>query len=92
MSDFFRGLIKLAAAGVKVRQGLHSAVVRFGASADKHFREAQRQSDRETMGGLTFSELTDFARFLADEGAGLEGCATRSVEVVFERRLTPMAE
>ena len=92
MGEFFRGLIKLAAAGLKVRQGKPGAVVRFGASAEEHFKEAQRQSNRPTMGGLAFSELIDFARFVADEGAGLEGCGTLPVEVVFERRLIPMGE
>jgi len=84
-----KGLIKLAAAGVKVRQGVHHQVPLFGARAAAHFRQAHQLCGQEQLAGLRFADLLAFCAYLEREGAGLQGEVDLAVEVVFTETLSP---
>jgi uncharacterized protein len=91
-ADFLKGLIKLAAAGVKVREGRAAGVRRHGKRAAELFRAASGQAlqpDRAAMYlGLNVSELIRFADALAGE-LPLPEPTGAPVEIVFDLRLRP---
>jgi hypothetical protein len=93
-ADFLKGLIKLAAAGVKVREGRIAGVRRHGARAGQLFRgvRAALGGNRQTYLGLDVARLIAFADELA-EGAQLpkpvEGAGSQAVSVVFTVQLLP---
>ena len=75
MADFLKGLIKLAAAGVKLREGNPRGVKRHAARAGELLRLTQQRLGCEvtTYAGLQLDGLQRFAaRVAGDEQAGLE--------------------
>ena len=84
-----KGLIKLAAAGVKVRQGVHHQVPLFGARAAVHFRQSQQLCGEAELAGLSFADLLAFSAYVEREGAALRGVEGAAVEVVFTENLGP---
>jgi len=64
---FLKGLIKLAAAGVKVRERSIHGVRRHAASAGEMFADAAAEADQDTYCGLEFTRL----QFAADRAAQL---------------------
>jgi len=61
-ADFFKGLIKLAAAGVKVCQGQPRGVASHAAGAANHFRDIVRQrGDEDSYLGLPLNALLALA-------------------------------
>ncbi|MBI4640553.1 MAG: DUF309 domain-containing protein [Candidatus Tectomicrobia bacterium] len=91
LATFLEGLIKLAASGVKVRQGRLIGIQHHSRRAEAHFREVM-----EALGptvarymGLPLRELIDFAREIHDKAEQLKGDPTRPVEIVFPFVLRP---
>jgi predicted metal-dependent hydrolase len=90
-ADFLKGLIKLAAAGVKVRQGQPRGVASHAAGAAALFRDIARQRGGEEKAylGLYLCDLLHFAQQIerqapiCDDGEG--------VKVVFAFVLHPTA-
>lgn len=64
---FLKGLVKLAAAGVKVREGSIHGVRRHAASAGEVFADVAAEADVDTYCGLEFTVL----QFAADRAAQL---------------------
>lgn len=89
MGEFFQGLIKLSAAGLKVRQRLPSTVVGLGTAAGEHFARARSLAGLEHIGGLVLADLIAFAEVVQTRGMRFEGSPEPPVEVVFDRPLRP---
>jgi uncharacterized protein len=89
VAELLGGLILLAAAGVKVRQGQGGAAARLGERAGQRFERAQQLCGAECLAGLAFAELAAFAEHVRRDAPGSKGSAERTVEVVFGRALTP---
>jgi hypothetical protein len=87
-ADFLKGLIKLAAAGVKAREGRPAGVARHGARAGELFRGVRGAIGGAAYLGLDVEGLTAFAGRLAGgiEPAPPSGAA---VEVVFDFLIMP---
>jgi hypothetical protein len=64
---FLKGLIKMAAAGIKVREESIHGVRRHAASAGEVFADVAAESDRDRYCGLRFTTL----QFAADRAAQL---------------------
>ncbi len=64
---FLKGLVKMAAAGVKVREGSIHGVRRHAASAGEVFADVAAEVDRDFFCGLEFTAL----QFAADRAAQL---------------------
>ncbi len=67
MGKFLKGLVKLAAAGVKVREGSIHGVRRHTASAGEVFADVAAEADQDHFCGLEFTIL----QFAADRAAQL---------------------
>ena len=90
VSEFVKGLIKLAAAAVKIRQGQLEGTRRHGARAEQHFELAREMvGGAEHFAGLAFAELIEFAREVQDESREWPSFPASEVGVVYERRLWP---
>ncbi|MHB1425563.1 MAG: DUF309 domain-containing protein [Gemmataceae bacterium] len=90
-ADFLKGLIKLAAAGVKVRQGQPRGVADHAAGAADIFRDISRQLDREDAVylGLRLRDLLAFAARIESQAADVRSDEDAGVEVVFAFVLIP---
>jgi hypothetical protein len=87
-ADFLKGLIKLAAAGVKVREGRPRGVVSHARAAADLFRRTGAADERYL--GLCLGELARFADAVADHPPTGRDPAV-PVEVVFAVTLRPDA-
>ena len=87
IANLLKGLIKLAAAGVKVRQGQRHGVVTHATRAGACFAAARREAGRVLL-GMDLERLESLSRAIADKppatSAGLEVSLAR----VFEFTLT----
>jgi len=97
LGDFLKGLIKLAAAGVKVREGRTAGVVRHALRAEELFaRTADRMPSaadgmEQRLLGLSIAELQQIARRVAENPPCLSSRdAVPPVEIVFDFSLVPM--
>ena len=90
-SEFFKGLIKLAAAAVKVRQGQPTGVQRHGSRAAEHFRCVVDATDtrRVGFGGFTLDDLITFAHEVADPTRDWPTYPDKQRGILFERVLAP---
>jgi len=91
-ADFLKGLIKLAAAGVKVRQGQPRGVASHAAGAESLFRDIAQQlgGEEKSYLGLRLLDLLDFARQTEERSATLPFEGDDGVRVVFEFGLCPV--
>ena len=93
-ADFLRGLIKLAAAGVKVRQGQPRGVASHAVGAAVHFRDISRHLGGEEVSylGIRLRDLLAFAERIERQAATVEVDADAGVKVVFDFTLQPSME
>lgn len=91
VAELLQGLILLAAAGVKVRQGRGAGAAKLGARAQRCF-ERVRQRHGAELAGLVLDELLAFAHHVREEGPHLPASPEANVTVVFRRRLRSEAE
>ena len=90
LGDFLKGLIKLAAAGVKVREGRSSGVVRHARRAEQLFELTAERVAEHRLLGLSIAELLSIARRIANSPPQLPPRdAAPPVEIVFDFILTP---
>lgn len=96
LGDFLKGLIKLAAAGVKVREGRTAGVERHARRAEELFnRTAERlpsaaDAIEQRLLGLSIDELRQIARRVAENPPRLSPRdRVPPVEIVFDFRLVP---
>jgi predicted metal-dependent hydrolase len=85
-ADFLKGLIKLAAAGVKVREGQRRGVVDHARGAAALFRRIGRPEER--LFGLRLGELLNIAEAVAANPA-TSGEWAAPIEIVFSVPLRP---
>ncbi|HVS39780.1 MAG TPA: DUF309 domain-containing protein [Gemmataceae bacterium] len=92
-ADFLRGLIKLAAAGVKVREGVPSGVSSHAKRAAAIFHNAaQRFGDEDVrVFGLRLGDLLAAARAAAALGSSVQSDAGADARIVFNCVLFPQA-
>lgn len=91
IANFLKGLIKLAAAGVKVRQGQPRGVAGHAAGAANLFRDiAQQLGDEKAVYlGLRLCDLLAFAEQIERQAAEARSDEDASVRVVFAFSLRP---
>jgi hypothetical protein len=87
-ADLLKGLIKLAAAGVKVREGQPSGVTTHARRAAA-LMEAIRAEVGETWLGLRLSDWADIAQGVADHPPHDPGEPGAAVSRVFDFRIEP---
>jgi len=87
-ADFFRGLIKLAAAGVKVRQGVPAGVASHAARAAAAFRRL----GRDHYFGLRLSVLLAYSLAVEAMAPAVVGDSEDGVKIVFPFVLSPQVE
>jgi predicted metal-dependent hydrolase len=92
-ADFLRGLIKLAAAGVKVREGTPAGVVSHAIRADAIFRNAAQRfgGDDGRFFGLRIGDLLAACAAAKALAPTIVGDTDTYVRVVFDFVLTPQA-
>jgi predicted metal-dependent hydrolase len=90
-ADFLKGLIKLAAAGVKVREGRPGGVASHAAGAAELFRRTASAlgGEERRYCGLLLSELLACAAAAAATPAAVPGPELPPVEIVFAFVLRP---
>jgi predicted metal-dependent hydrolase len=90
-ADFLRGLIKLAAAGVKVRQGVPEGVAGHAARAAAIFHAAVARLGGvdARLFGLRLGDLLAHARAVEAQAAGAVGDHDAGVRIVFDFVLVP---
>jgi hypothetical protein len=87
---YFQGLIKLAASGVKVREGVPQGVVSLAAGAAAHFREVRGRPDGgETFCGLRVAGLEADAVHVERDAGKLRSDGERGPRIVFDFTLRP---
>jgi predicted metal-dependent hydrolase len=87
---FLQGLIKLAAAGVKVREGVPIGVASLAAGAASHFREVRdRVANEDVYCGLSLTELDAAARQIEQTASAFPSDKDRGPRVVFDILLRP---
>jgi hypothetical protein len=89
-ADFLKGLIKLAAAGVKVREGRADGVVSHARRAADLFRQtAAALGEEATYLGLGLRDLLDFSRAAEAQAAAAGPDHAPGPRVVFDFALRP---
>jgi predicted metal-dependent hydrolase len=91
VADFLKGLIKLAAAGVKVREGVPRGVAVHAAGAADLFRQtaAVLGGNAEHFAGFTLRELLDFAAAAERLAANVPDKPQAGAQIVFDFVLRP---
>jgi uncharacterized protein len=90
-ADFLKGLIKLAAAGVKAREGRPEGVKRHAARAVALFCAVRNQLSEAMYLGLDVDELIEFAGRLRRD-IEVPQPTDAAVQVVFDIRLLPQSK
>ena len=91
-ADFLKGLIKLAAAGVKAREGRKRRVQQQAKRAEELFRQTANAvgSQKENYMGLSLDRLIRFAKRLRHHPIAVNSKDNNSVKVVFRFKLRPL--
>ena len=91
VASFLKGLIALAAAGIKIRQGRQQGIRRHANRAIEHFQTVSAEcehAERRYM-GLALTDLIAWAEQVAEHADELRGHPEWRVEVVFPFVLRP---
>jgi hypothetical protein len=88
VSEMLKGLIKLAAAGVKVRQGQPSGVVKHASRVIDHFDRVEAADGRPHFAGIDLRVAADTARRIQEQAASWRAHPEDTAEAVFNRLLT----
>lgn len=87
VAELLAGLIALAAAGVKIRQGRGQAAARLGERAQQRFDRARRLCGTASLAGLVLDDLDAFAEHVQRDAPDMLGSPQLAVERVFSRGL-----
>ncbi len=87
VADFLKALIKLAAAGVKCREGNQAGVRRHARRAEALFRSVQDAIQTESYFGLRLDDLLHFSKIAASTSA--DPASDGRPQIVFNIRLMP---
>lgn len=88
VADFFKGLIKLAAAGVKAREGVPAGVIGHARRAAELFASAFQTTGETRLRGLDLKALGQFAQAVAEAPPQQAYSRGASVVQVFDFRLS----
>jgi predicted metal-dependent hydrolase len=88
-AGFLKGLIKLAAAGIKVREGKAQGVRNHARRAAALFQVTTRDTGMSRYLGLDLDDLIDAARRVADQPPEDKGSRDDAVRIVFAWKLRP---
>ena len=88
-AEFLKGLIKLTAAGVKVRQGMSRGVRLHTERAAAHFERVREATGAPRFAGLSLAELVERAGETCAAAEVLVGDPRLRVEVVLPFTLAP---
>ncbi len=90
--DFLKGLIKLAAAGVKAREGRTQRVQQQAKRAEELFRQTAGSvgSQRSRYMGFSLAQLIGFAGRLRVRSVTASNKGDNSVKIVFRFKLRPL--
>lgn len=86
---FLKGLIKLSAAGVKVRSGNKRGIERHGNRGAQIFSRIREEYNRETAGGLLLEDLIHICETVAEKNIIEAANPEQDVEIVFPFVLEP---
>lgn len=87
VAEFLKGLIKLTACGVKVRQDRARGIRRHACRAIGHFQRVIEEAGRRSYGGLDLDGLVVFAEDMLEDPEGFDPREEDRVAVVFDRPL-----
>lgn len=87
---FLKGLIKLTAAGVKIREGNPRGARKHAGRAKKSFEWVRASTGDSVMGGLDLVALCDFCDEIKRVAGDITPRPDCRVEVVFQRLLQPL--
>jgi hypothetical protein len=87
VADYLKGLIKLAAAGVKCREGSQAGVGRHARRAEALFKSVQDAIQTESYFGLRLDDLLHFCEIAASTNA--DPATDGKPQMVFNFRLMP---
>ena len=82
-AQFLQGLIKIAAAGIKIRQGHAKAARSLLTQSATHFQKVMEKHLEKFAGGLHLKVLERWCRDFRDEVADIRADPTLPVEVIF---------
>jgi predicted metal-dependent hydrolase len=85
LAELLRGLIQLAAAGVKLRQGRSVGAITLAERARGHFAATQN----DVLAGLEIERLVEAAAWVIEAAPRWRGDPHAAVEVVFPLALMP---
>jgi predicted metal-dependent hydrolase len=88
-AEFLKGLIKLAAAGVKVREGKPRGVFSHATRASAHFADVARDTGAKQYLGLSLPELIAHAEWIAEHAEEYAPDQDSAVRIVFDFVLVP---
>ncbi len=86
---FLKGLIKLAAAGVKIREGNPHGAMKHAERAKKSFQHIREVEDEHEMGGLPVEKLLAFCNHIEQIAGDIIPRPDLPAEIVFDRFLLP---
>lgn len=89
---FLQGLIKITAAGVKVRQENQKGVRNHAGSALEIFESLREEVEEKRFCGLSIEEVISFVEGIRENTKDLEGDPEKERERVFEEVLIPVAQ
>jgi hypothetical protein len=89
VAELLGGLIALAAAGVKIRQGQGEAAARLGERARQRFERSRHGCGASRLAGLAFDDLYAFAEHVQRDAPDMHGAPELAVEIVLTRTLSP---
>ncbi len=87
VADFLKGLIKLAAASVKAREGSANGIARHATRGDRLFSKIEPKSP--ILMGLSLAELRAFAQTIVANADNLVNTSDEPVVRIHEFLLTP---
>ena len=90
-ADLLKGLIKLAAVGIKIRQNYTQAGQSLARQAAGHFRNISEKRDQPLCAGLNLREIALWCEQVSKDIENLVGDPTKKVEVVFVQQLKTKA-
>lgn len=88
VGSLLKGLIRLAAAGVKVRQGNPDSVGSHGEGARLHLQRARESGGQPVFCGLDLAAISALAQRISNKRADWRGHPELPCEVVFDQILT----
>ncbi len=88
-ANFYRGLIKLAASGVKIKEDNFRGAQRHAEKAKGLFDEIEQKYGKPKIGGLQIQELNGFCNQIMHQLSDDQVPADLQKEIVFDWCLTP---